>query len=108
MVIEPKVKAFICTTAHPAGCRAAVQAQIDYVKAQPKTEGPKKVLVIGCSMGYGLASRIAAAYSCGADTLGIIFDKPAKGKRTATAGWYNTAAFEEIATADGLYAKTLN
>ena len=61
MVIEPKVKAFICTTAHPAGCRAAVQAQIDYVKAQPKTEGPKKVLVIGCSMGYGLASRIAAA-----------------------------------------------
>ena len=108
MVIEPKVKAFICTTAHPAGCRAAVQAQIDYVKAQPKTVGPKKVLVIGCSMGYGLASRIAAAYSCGADTLGIIFDKPAKGKRTATAGWYNTAAFEQIAQADGLYAKTLN
>lgn len=108
MVIEPKVKAFICTTAHPAGCRAAVQAQIDYVKAQPKTVGPKKVLVIGCSMGYGLASRIAAAYSCGADTLGIIFDKPAKRKRTATAGWYNTAAFEQIAQADGLYAKTLN
>ena len=64
--------------------------------------------MIGCSMGYGLASRIAAAYSCGADTLGIIFDKPAKGKRTATAGWYNTAAFEQIAQADGLYAKPLN
>ena len=108
MVIEPKVKAFICTTAHPAGCRAAVQAQIDYVKAQPKTVGPKKVLVIGCSMGYGLASRIAAAYSCGADTLGIIFYQPAMVNRTATAGWYNTAAFEQIAQADGLYAKTLN
>lgn len=108
MIVQPKVKGFICTTAHPEGCKAAVKAQIDYVKSQPKTEGAKKVLVIGCSMGYGLASRIAAAYSCGADTLGIIFDKPAKGKRTATAGWYNTAAFEEFATADGLYAKTLN
>ena len=108
MVVAPKVKGFICTTAHPEGCKASVKAQIDYVKAQPKTEGPKKVLVIGCSMGYGLASRIAAAYSCGADTLGVIFDKPAKEKRTATAGWYNTAAFEEFARADGLYARTLN
>ncbi len=108
MVVQPKVRGFICTTAHPEGCRAAVRAQIDYVKAQPKTEGPKKVLVIGASMGYGLASRIAAAYSCQAATLGVVFDKPAKEKRTATAGWYNTAAFEEFATADGLYAKTLN
>lgn len=108
MIVQPKVKGFICTTAHPEGCRASVKAQIDYVKAQPKTEGPKKVLVIGSSMGYGLASRIAAAYSCGAATIGIIFDKPAKEKRTATAGWYNSAAFEEFATADGLYAKTLN
>ena len=108
MIIEPKVKGFICTTAHPKGCRASVRAQIDFVKSQPKTEGPKKVLVIGSSMGYGLASRIAAAYSSGAATIGIIFDKPAKGKRTATAGWYNTAAFEEFAAADGLYAKTLN
>lgn len=108
MIVQPKVKGFICTTAHPEGCKAAVKAQIDYVKAQPKTEGPKKVLVIGASMGYGLASRIAAAYSCGAATIGIIFDKAAKEKRTATAGWYNTAAFEELATADGLYAKTLN
>lgn len=108
MVVQPKVRGFICTTAHPEGCRAAVKAQIDYVKAQPKTEGPKKVLVIGASMGYGLASRIAAAYSCQAATLGIVFDKAAKEKRTATAGWYNTAAFEEFAVADGLYAKTLN
>ncbi len=108
MIVQPKVKGFICTTAHPEGCRASVKAQIDYVKAQPKTEGPKKVLVIGSSMGYGLASRIAAAYSCGAATLGIVFDKGAKEKRTATAGWYNTAAFEEFATADGLYAKSIN
>lgn len=108
MVVQPKVRGFICTTAHPEGCRAAVRAQIDYVKAQPKTEGPKKVLVIGASMGYGLASRITAAYSCQAATLGIVFDKAAKEKRTATAGWYNTAAFEEFAAADGLYAKTLN
>lgn len=108
MIIQPKVKGFICTTAHPEGCRESVRRQINYIQSQPKTEGPKKVLVIGASMGYGLASRIAAAYSCGAATIGIIFDKPAKGKRTATAGWYNTAAFEEFAAADGIYAKTLN
>ena len=108
MIVKPKVKGFICTTAHPEGCRAAVKQQIDYVKSQPKAEGPKKVLVIGASMGYGLASRIAAAYTCGADTIGIIFDKQGKEKRTASAGWYNTAAFEEFATADGYYAKSIN
>lgn len=108
MIVQPKVKGFMCTTAHPAGCRTAVKQQIDYVKSMPKAEGPKKVLVIGSSMGYGLASRIAVTYACGADTIGIIFDKQATEKRTATAGWYNTAAFEEFATADGHYAKTIN
>lgn len=108
MIVQPKVKGFMCTTAHPVGCKAAVQAQIDYVKSQPKSEGPKKVLIVGASMGYGLASRISATYSCGADTIGVIFDKPGKEKRTASAGWYNTAAFEEIATADGFYAKSVN
>lgn len=108
MVVQPKVKGFMCTTAHPEGCRAAVKQQIDYVKSQPKSEGPKKVLVLGASMGYGLASRIALTYSCGADTIGVIFDKAGKEKRTGTAGWYNTAAFEEFAVADGYYAKTLN
>ncbi len=108
MVVTPKIRGFICTTSHPAGCRAAVEAQIAYTKSQPKTEGPKKVLVLGASMGYGLASRIAATYSCGASTIGVIFDKPADGKRTGTAGWYNTAAFEEIAHKDGYYAKTIN
>lgn len=108
MVVEPKVKGFMCTTAHPEGCKAAVKAQIDYVKSQPKSEGPKKVLIIGSSMGYGLASRIAVTYSCDADTIGIIFDKAGKEKRTGSAGWYNTAAFEEFAVADGYYAKSIN
>ena len=106
MIIEPKVRGFICTTAHPEGCRQNVRRQIDYVKARPKTEGPKRVLVIGASTGYGLASRIAAAYSSDAATIGIIFDKPASGSRTASAGWYNTAAFEQFAHRDGLYAQT--
>lgn len=108
MIVKPKIRGFICTTAHPDGCKANVKAQIKYVKSQPKTDGPKKVLIIGASTGYGLASRIAAAYSCGASTVGIIFDKQGEGARTATAGWYNTAAFEEFASADGLYAKTIN
>ncbi len=108
MIVKPKVRGFICTTAHPDGCKALVQSQIDYVKAQPHAKGFQKVLVIGASMGYGLASRITAAYSFGAATIGVIFDKPASGSRTASAGWYNTAAFEELAHADGLYAKTVN
>ena len=109
MIVKPKVRGFICTTAHAEGCKASVKAQIDYVKAQPHSErGPKKVLVVGASMGYGLASRISAAYSYGAATLGVIFDRAASGSRTATSGWYNTAAFEEFAAADGLYAKTIN
>ncbi len=108
MIVKPRSKGFICATAHPEGCRAAVKQQIEYVKSHPSTTGAKNVLVIGASMGYGLSSRIAAAYSCNAATIGVIFDKPAKEKRTATAGWYNTAAFEEFAHADGLYAKTIN
>lgn len=108
MIVQPKVRGFMCTTAHPEGCKQAVKAQIDYVKEMPKTEGPKKVLVIGASMGYGLASRIAVTYSCDADTVGVIFDKPGKEKRTGTAGWYNTVAFEEFAAKDGHYAKTIN
>lgn len=108
MVVEPKVRGFICTTAHPVGCDKAVKDQIDYVKAQGKLDGAKNVLVIGSSMGYGLASRIAAAFGCGAATLGVMFDKPASGNKTATSGWYNTKAFEKYAAAEGLYAKTVN
>ena len=108
MVVEPKVRGFICTTAHPVGCERAVKEQIDYVKKQGKLTGAKKVLVIGSSMGYGLASRIAAAFGCGAATVGVMFDKPASGNKTATSGWYNTQAFEKFAAEEGLYAKTVN
>lgn len=108
MIVKPKVRGFICTTAHPVGCEAVVKQQIDYVKAQGKVNGPKKVLVVGSSMGYGLASRIAAAYGSGASTIGVMFDRPASGNKTATSGWYNTKAFEKLAAADGLYAKTVN
>lgn len=108
MVVQPKVRGFICTTAHPAGCAKEVKNQIDYVKKQGKLNGAKKVLVIGSSMGYGLASRISAAFGCGAATVGVMFDKPASGNKTATSGWYNTKAFEKFAAEEGLYAKTVN
>ena len=109
MVIKPRVKGFICTTSHPLGCQANVEKQIAHVKQQgPVENGPKRVLVIGSSTGYGLASRITAAFSCDASTIGIFFEKPATGKRTASAGWYNAAAFQRAADAAGLYAKNIN
>lgn len=109
MVIEPKVRGFICVTTHPAGCEANVKHQIEYVKSQPKVEnGPKKVLVIGASTGYGLASRISAAFGSGADTLGVFFEKPGTAKRPGSAGWYNTAAFTKFAKEAGLYAGNIN
>lgn len=109
MIIKPKVRGFICTNAHPAGCAANVREQIEYVKQQkPIENGPKKVLVIGASTGYGLASRITAAFGCGADTLGIFFEKPPSEKKTASAGFYNSAAFQAEARAAGLYAKSIN
>lgn len=108
MIVEPKVKGFICVTAHPEGCKENVRRQIEYAKKQEKRECPKKVLVIGCSTGYGLASRISAAYIGGAATLGIMFEKESNGRRTATPGFYNTRAFEEFAAKDGLYAKSIN
>lgn len=109
MVISPRVKGFICTTAHPAGCAANVQKQIDFVKQQGEiNQAPKRVLVIGASTGYGLASRITAAFGGGASTIGIFFEKAAQGKRTASAGWYNTAAFQQAADAAGLYSKNIN
>jgi enoyl-[acyl-carrier protein] reductase/trans-2-enoyl-CoA reductase (NAD+) len=108
MVVEPKVKGFICTTAHPLGCEKNVENQITYVKNHGKIEGPKKVLVIGSSTGYGLASRITAAFGMGAATIGVAFEKEASGKRTATPGYYNTRAFDEAARKEGLYAKSFN
>ena len=108
MIVEPKVKGFICTTAHPAGCKESVRRQIAYCKEKGMVEGPKKVLVIGSSTGYGLASRIALTYGYGADTIGVAFERESNGRRTATAGWYNTKAFEEFAKEDGYYAKSFN
>jgi enoyl-[acyl-carrier protein] reductase/trans-2-enoyl-CoA reductase (NAD+) len=109
MIIKPKIRGFICTTAHPLGCAELVKKQIDYVRSQPPVEGgPKHVLVIGSSMGYGLASRVALAFGANAETLGVMYDKPPQGSRTGTAGWYNTETFEECAKDAGIYAKTVN
>ena len=109
MIIEPKVRGFICVTTHPEGCRANVANQIQYVKEHGKVEnGPKKVLVIGASTGYGLASRISAAFGSGAATLGVFFSKCGSPKKPGQAGWYNSAAFTEFAQKEGLYAKNIN
>ncbi len=109
MVIKPRVRGFMCVTTHPVGCEANVKQQIDYVKAQGAiTDGPKRVLVIGSSTGYGLASRITAAFGCGASTLGVFFEKEGTERKPGTAGWYNSAAFHKFAEAEGLYAKSIN
>ncbi|MDF9831960.1 enoyl-[acyl-carrier protein] reductase/trans-2-enoyl-CoA reductase (NAD+) [Ereboglobus sp. PH5-5] len=109
MVIKPKVRGFICVTAHPTGCAAHVQQQIDHVLAKgPIKNGPKKVLVIGSSTGFGLASRITAAFGAGADTLGVFFERPSDDGRLGTPGWYNTIAFTKAARAAGRYAKNIN
>ena len=109
MVIKPRVRGFMCVTTHPVGCEANVRQQIDYVKAQGEiADGPKRVLVIGASTGYGLASRISAAFGAGAATLGIFFEKEGTEKKPGTAGWYNSAAFHKFAEAQGLYAASIN
>lgn len=108
MIIQPKIRGFVCTTAHPEGCKRAVAEQIAYVKAQPKITGPKNVLVIGASTGYGLASRIVATFATYAKTIGVFYEKEADSKRTATPGWYNSAAFETFAHEENHYAKSIN
>jgi enoyl-[acyl-carrier protein] reductase/trans-2-enoyl-CoA reductase (NAD+) len=109
MIVAPKIRGFICTTAHPEGCAHHVAEQIAVVKGRgPIANGPKKVLVIGSSTGYGLSSRIAAAFGAGSATVGVFFERAGESDRTATAGWYNTAAFENEAKAAGLYARSFN
>jgi enoyl-[acyl-carrier protein] reductase/trans-2-enoyl-CoA reductase (NAD+) len=112
MIISPRVRGFICTNAHPVGCAENVSQQIDYIKSQQfgdSAGAPKNVLIIGSSTGYGLASRITAAYGYGAKTLGLFFEKPATTeKRTGSAGFYNSVAFEAQAEADGIFAKSIN
>jgi enoyl-[acyl-carrier protein] reductase/trans-2-enoyl-CoA reductase (NAD+) len=108
MIIEPRMRGFICLTAHPKGCEQNVLNQINYVKSKGKINGAKKVLVIGASTGFGLASRISSAFGCDAATIGVFFEKPSQEGKTASPGWYNSAAFEKFATAEGLYAKSIN
>ncbi|MBU2882550.1 trans-2-enoyl-CoA reductase family protein [Psychrosphaera sp. B3R10] len=109
MVIKPKIRGFICTNAHPAGCAESVKRQISFVKEQEfAANGPKNVLVIGASTGYGLASRIVSTFGHGANTLGIFFEKEGTERKTGSAGWYNTAAFQQAADEAGIYSKSIN
>ena len=108
MIIEPRTRGFICLTSHPVGCAQNVKNQIDYVTSKGKIAGAKKVLVIGSSTGFGLASRITSAFGSDAATIGVFFDKPATPNRPGSPGFYNTAAFEEEAHKAGLYAKSIN
>jgi enoyl-[acyl-carrier protein] reductase/trans-2-enoyl-CoA reductase (NAD+) len=106
--IQPKIRQNICLTAHPAGCREQVREQIGYVLSQPSLKGPKRVLIVGASNGYGLAARIVSAFSCGAATAGVFLERPGTGKRTATVGWYNNLALEQEARDAGLVAFNVN
>ncbi len=109
MVIQPKVRGFLCTTTHPTGCFENVRRQAEHVQSHGEiADGPKRVLVLGASTGYGLASRITAAFGSGAATLGVFFEKPGTERKPGTAGWYNSAAFHQMADEAGLYAKSLN
>ncbi|MAV73559.1 MAG: enoyl-[acyl-carrier-protein] reductase FabV [Halieaceae bacterium MED-G27] len=109
MVIKPKVRGFLCTTTHPIGCDANVKRQIELVQSKGTVaDGPKRVLVLGASTGYGLASRITAAFGSGASTLGVFFEKEGNERKPGTAGWYNSAAFHRYAEEAGLYAKSVN
>ncbi len=109
MIIQPRVRGFLCTTTHPEGCRENVRRQLQHVQAGGAiTNGPKRVLVLGASTGYGLASRITAAFGAGAATIGVFFEKPGTEKKPGTAGWYNSAAFHGFAEEAGLYAKSIN
>ena len=109
MIIKPKVRGFVCVTAHPAGCAAHVGEWISHIKSKGTIKnGPKKVLVIGASTGYGLASRVTAAFGSGPATLGVFYERPSEEGRIATPGWYNTIGFTQAARAAGLYAKNFN
>ncbi|AZI19796.1 enoyl-ACP reductase FabV [Chryseobacterium taklimakanense] len=109
MIIQPRTRGFICLTAHPEGALQTVKNQIEYIRSKGKiANGPKKVLVIGASTGFGIASRIAAAFGSDAATIGVFFEKPSSEGKLGTAGWYNSAAFEQEAHKAGLYAKSIN
>jgi enoyl-[acyl-carrier protein] reductase / trans-2-enoyl-CoA reductase (NAD+) len=108
MIVKSRMRGFISLTAHPAGCEQSVLKQINYVKSKGKIEGPKRVLVIGASTGFGLASRISSAFGSDAATIGVFFEKAPQPEKTASPGWYNTVAFSKAVHAAGLYAKSIN
>lgn len=108
MIIKPRVRGFMCVTSHPAGCAMNVQRQIEFVRERPFKKGPKRVLVIGASTGYGLAARVAAAFGSQAATIGVFFEKMGNDRKPGTAGWYNSAAFHQQAEKAGIYAKSVN
>ena len=108
MIIKPRIRGFVCITSHPKGCAAKVRQEIEVALAAKKEGGPKKVLVLGSSTGYGLSSRIATAFSHDAATLGVFFERPSMKGKPASAGWYNSVAFEQAAHKAGLYAKSIN
>jgi enoyl-[acyl-carrier protein] reductase/trans-2-enoyl-CoA reductase (NAD+) len=109
MKVERRIRGAVCLSVHPHGCEEYVQEQIRFVTVKPPmTRGPRKALIIGASTGYGLATRIAASFGARAETVGVFFERPADGDRTASAGWYNSAFFEEEARTAGLRAWSLN
>jgi enoyl-[acyl-carrier protein] reductase/trans-2-enoyl-CoA reductase (NAD+) len=108
MIIKPRIRGFVCITSHPKGCAAKVRQEIDVAQAAKREGGPKKVLVLGSSTGYGLSSRITTAFSHDAATLGVFFERPSMKGKPASAGWYNSVAFEQAAHKAGLYAKSIN
>lgn len=108
MIIEPRIRGFICLTSHPTGCEENIISQIEYVKSKSKIDGPKKVLVIGASTGFGMASRITSAFGSDASTIGVFFEKPPQEGKPASPGWYNSVAFQDQAEKAGLYAKSIN
>lgn len=108
MIVKPRIRGFVCITAHPKGCEAKIRQEIEVAKAAKKPGGPKKVLVLGASTGYGLSTRVAAAFGHDAATLGVFFERPSMNGKPASAGWYNTVGFEKAAQEAGLYAKSIN
>ncbi len=108
MIVKPRIRGFICTTAHPTGCAKNVQDQVNYVRGRPQVKGSSNALIVGCSAGYGLASRISAAFGCGANTVGVSFEKEPSERKTGSAGWYNNVAFDQLANSTNLFSHTIN
>ncbi|MFT6236449.1 MAG: enoyl-[acyl-carrier protein] reductase/trans-2-enoyl-CoA reductase (NAD+), partial [Lentimonas sp.] len=108
MIVKPRIRGYVCITAHPKGCEAKVREEIEVAKSVKRSDGPKRVLVLGSSTGYGLSSRIATAFGYDAATFGIFFERPSTNGKPASAGWYNSVAFEKAAHEAGLYAKSIN